>query len=125
MDKYYKIESFPGRNDQIIVISIRPCRPDEFMSQLETDLQYSGFKGRVYFDFLLPNGPKDRFYFAVFDGNRILRNSFKSLANSGEIETVSNSFFGNNSDLLEIGNLTSIERFLFRKRLLTNNFKGA
>jgi len=99
-------------------ISVDYTRLEEYLPEIENDLKKKGFKGKVIFDLLTNNGINDRFYYAIFDGEKFLLNSisFINSLNTG-IKKVSSEFYLSNFNLIQQTYFSKQSKFLIKKEL--------
>lgn len=102
-------------NSSFLIIAKSWKRPEFYLNELANELKSYNKVSNVYFDFLLKNGTKDRFYKAAFHS---INNSFTSFTNTKvdkKVQSLANDFFANNSELLSISHLTPAQKYLLRK----------
>jgi hypothetical protein len=64
------VDSIPGL--AAAVFSTGAASPLDDLSGVELSLRQKQVKGTVLFDFLLVNGPDDRYYLGTFDGTQLV-----------------------------------------------------
>jgi len=100
----YILKNIDNNQYSFIVISKDMSRLQEYISNVEHDLQLHHKKNFVLFDLLLNNSIEDRFYKCYFDGKKLNRNTLKKVnpvdLNSNIIATASK-FYLKNECLLE------------------------
>lgn len=101
---------------RVLIISSTWERPDVFWNELRQELQKISVE-EVYFDFLLKNGLRDRFYKAVFDNGVLLPDSFESTSLDENWIRLCDHFFAQNWKLVENSVLSEFQKFRFRKQL--------
>ena len=95
-------------------------RPDLFFNEITHDLKDYISNGEVYFDLLMNNGIKDRFYSAQFINGELKINSFKKITPSKEYKKISDSYFAQNLDLIEKSNvLSNFQKSFYKVKVLT------
>lgn len=104
-------------DSRYLVIAKSWQRPDFFLEDLTEELKSLNKVSVVYFDFLLKNGVKDRFYKASFYKVSGKFSQFKSTSVDSETLAKANSFFSSNSQLLKGGLLTPAQKYLLEKEL--------
>lgn len=115
----FHIELLKG--GKLLVVPTTYLRPEYYMEQVENIL-LSNYKKVtcVYFDFLIKNGTKDRFYRASISNHKLIFSSFTKADDIDVIEK-SNSFFSNNLDLINDSYLSKAQKFLLKKNLSVNS----
>lgn len=104
-------------NNQLLIVSKSWERPEFYIEQIEAALTGFSNISSIYFDFLIKNGLKDRFYKATLFNKKIIPSSFIRAKVDDEIQSKSNEFFAKNIDLIEGSYLTNAQKFLLKKRL--------
>ena len=106
---------------KLLVVPTSYLRPECYLDQLES-LLIDKFKSVtcVYFDFLIKNGTKDRFYKADLSDSRILLNSFSKIKAESMLIDKSNSFFAKNISLINDSYLTKAQKFLLKRKFSEN-----
>lgn len=115
----FHIELLKG--GKLLVVPTTFLRPEYYLEQLENILS-SHYKNVscVYFDFLIKNGTKDRFYKVSISDHKLIHSSFAKADDDNEIIEKSNSFFSNNLNLINDSYLPKAQKFLLRKNLSIN-----
>lgn len=115
----FHIELLKG--GKLLVVPTTFLRPEYYMEQLENILS-SHYKNVscVYFDFLIKNGTKDRFYKVNISDHKLIHSSFTKADDDKEIIEKSNSFFSNNLNLINDSYLSKAQKFLLKKKLSIN-----
>jgi hypothetical protein len=87
---------------------------------LEKDLRQIGVNGKILFDLLLSHGnTPDRFFEAVFNGEKISEESLKNIeAISKKIKKISLDFYYSQQHFLENSVLSKAQKFLIRRKKL-------
>lgn len=113
-DKEFHIEKLD--NKRILVIPTNYLRPEQYLEQIEYVIA-SNFTGcsTVYFDFLIKNGKRDRYYKAQVTDNRIQVNSFCPIVIDSELMLLSNSFFSKHFELISESLLPKAQKFMLQK----------
>ena len=102
----------------LLIVPNSYLRIDEYISDLEEYITKEYFEySELYFDFLIKNGPNDRFYKAKLLNGKIVCNSFKKIEVSIKIEKKSNIYFSKNLYLLNDSLMNKAQKFLLKKRL--------
>ena|ERR1035437_7849492 len=119
----FHIELLKG--GKLLVVPTTFLRPEYYMEQLENIL-LSHYKNVscVYFDFLIKNGTKDRFYKVCISDHKLIHSTFRKADDDNEIIEKSNSFFSNNVNLINDSYLSKAQKFLLKKNLSTNNSRN-
>lgn len=106
-------------DENLLVVPTNYLRPDFYIEQIE-DLLISTFPrvNFIYFDFLVKNGTKDRFYKVNISNNRLSLDSMCKVEITQNLESKSNSFFANNIYLINESFLSKSQKFLLKKKLL-------
>lgn len=106
-------------NSNILVVPKSYLRPELYLNQIEELLvkEYDSV-AYVYFDFLVKNGTRDRFYKAQVVNKKISLNSFSKTKVDESLRSLSNSFFANNFELVLNSYLTKAQKFLLKKQLV-------
>lgn len=99
-----------------MVISATWERPDVYWHDLHKELRRKAVE-QVFFDFLLKNGLRDRFYKADYKNGAIQIESFKKADLEDNYINVSNKFFANNWDLVESSLLSNFQKFKLKKTI--------
>ena len=111
----FHIELLKG--GKLLVVPTSYLRPEYYLEQVENILSTNYKKvSCVYFDFLIKNGPKDRFYKASIINHKLILSTFTK-ADDVEIMEKSNSFFSNNLNLINDSFLSKAQKFLLKKKL--------
>jgi hypothetical protein len=118
-NKQYHIISLGDSN--FLVITKGWVRPGYYLEDIAHDLSSLGEISNVYFDFLLKNGPKDRFYKAVFSKADSTFKSIVRIDADKEIEDKADDFLSKNFDLVSDSYLTNAQKFLLKKKLTVSN----
>lgn len=102
----------------ILIVPKSYLRPETYLSELNTYIQ-ENFRETTHlvFDLILKNGLKNRFFKASISKRNINLMSFEQIEVTRNFETVANSFFSKNMELIERSSLTKPQKFLFKKRL--------
>ena len=91
---------------------------DEYICDIEKDLEKKQFRGKVIFDLLTNNGLRDRFYQADFDGTKILLKTIKNISTLDlKIKKVSSKYYLSNFNLIQQSYISKQSKFLIRKEL--------
>lgn len=121
MKKHYELIKSRDNEYAYISMSTDFARPDEYKTNLESELKQLGHQGRVIFDLLLCNGfKKERFFSAYFDGTRIIDSTFMRQENlRAEILELSANFYQKHYELV-VNNqiLTKPQKFLLKKGIV-------
>ncbi len=128
MDKHYKLLKLNDYKYTYVSMSTDFCRPDDYMSELEEELQTHEYKGKVVFDLLLSNGLKeDRYFSAEFDGRRFVVSTFRTMTCiCSEILGMSSAFYKDNYDLVSKNAILSKpQKFLVKKGMAGNRYTTA
>ena len=72
----------------------------------------------IYFDFLIKNGTRNRYYKASVLNQKISLNSFTKIKANDNLKNLSNSFFAKNFDIVSNSYLTKAQKFFLKKQLL-------
>jgi len=113
-----KYELIELSHDKILVISQTWERPEVYWDDLIQDLKpLQKVDAEMYFDFLLKNGPRDRFYKAQLKDGQVLFASFKRISLEESLIKISNEFFAKHWSLVENSLLTKIQKFAFRRQI--------
>jgi hypothetical protein len=120
MSSCYKILKTSIEGYPYIVFAANYTNPMDQKDALEKDLKKIGVKGKFLFDLLLSHGnTPDRFFEAIFNGEKINEDSLKSVeAISKEIRKISLEFFHSQQDMLEKSVLSKSQKSLIRRRVL-------
>lgn len=104
--------------DKILVISQTWERPEVYWNDLIQDLEpLHKVDAEMYFDLLLKNGPRDRFYKAQLKNGQVLLASFKSISLEESFINISNEFFAKHWHLVESSLLTKIQKYAFKRQI--------
>lgn len=105
------------KDSSILIIAKSWQRPEFFLNELSEELKSLNQVSVVYFDFLVKNGLKDRFFKADFHKVSGKFSQFKSISADNEILSKANDFFTVNSHLLQGSLLTPAQKYLLKKEL--------
>ncbi|HGF5167800.1 type II toxin-antitoxin system RnlB family antitoxin [Vibrio parahaemolyticus] len=124
MGKHYKLLKLNDYKYTYVSMSTDFSRPDDYMSELEGELQAFEYKGKVVFDLLLSNGLKDRYFSAEFDGRRFVVSTFRTMTSiCSEILGMSSAFYKDNYDLVSKNSILSKpQKFLVKKGMAGNRY---
>lgn len=118
MNKNHKIKKINKGEYGYLVLSIDSTRLDDYLSNVALSLKRKKYNGSVIFDLLMSNGNKDRYYSALFDGNRFNLNSFRQIESTDcMITKSSNSFYLKNLNLIESSDIPRSKKFLIKKEI--------
>lgn len=112
--KYYII---PVYEDSILVVINSWERFEYYLDELEAELSHRSENLTVYFDFLVKNGPRDRFFKTTISQGKLDLRSFKSIKVETKLEEISNQYFSKNIKVLDDSLLTKAQRFLYKREL--------
>ena len=117
MNACYIILETKLRSCTHIIFSVSYLNPIDQKEAIEEDLRKRGVKGKILFDLLLSHGNNpDRFYEALFDGEKIDEDSLKAARSiSKTIKRLSRSFYRDQNRCLESSVLSKAQKFLIRK----------
>ena len=101
-----------------LVIAKNSFRPEFYLDAVNKLIQRDKEISVLYFDLLLKNGLKDRFYKAETKNHKVNLASFESIQPAKDIEDKSNLFFAKNMHLITNSYLSAAQKFLLRKSLL-------
>lgn len=105
------------KDSSFLIIAKSWQRPEFYLNELAEELKSFNQVSEVYFDFLVKNGVKDRFYKATFKNTSGKFSQFKSVSVDSETLTKANDFFSCNSQLLQGSLLTPAQKYLLKKEL--------
>jgi len=92
-------------------------RPEFYLEEIEKELSSCENNSDIYFDFLIKNGPRDRFYSANFDNGRFDLYSFKKINTlSTKILGLADNYFKSNFDLIQNSCLTRAQKFVLKRQ---------
>lgn len=116
VNKQFHIISLKDSNYLVIPKSWK--RPEYYLKDLA--VEFKSFKNisGVYFDFLIKNGLRDRFYKAVFNSKNGTFTLFTKTKVDEEIKSKANDFFSNNTQLLQDSSLTLAQKYLLKKETI-------
>lgn len=119
MTRHFNITPIKNSKYQCIVFSLTTERLDNYIYDLEKELEKLKVAGDILLDLIVSNGIKYRRYIVLyFDGKEINLRSYKNIDKIGlDIQEASNSFYNNHFDVIENSVLTRPQKFLFRKQL--------
>lgn len=118
MIKKYDIVKFNYKEFQFIVFSLDRTRLDDYIIEVGNKLRKKQFKGLVLFDLLLSNGPSDRYYTIIFNGDSFEFATIKAvLTPNKEIILISKKFYSKNFEFLNKGILSSAQKYILNKEL--------
>lgn len=103
----------------ILVVPKSYLRPEMYLDQLEELLvkNYNSVSC-IYFDFLIKNGTRDRYFKASVFNQKISLNSFTKIKEDDNLKNLSNSFFAKNFDLVSNSYLTKAQKFVLKNQLV-------
>lgn len=108
---------------EILIIFQTWERPDVYFKDLVSDLKKYTLNADLYFDFLINNGLKDRFYSANFENGQLKVNSFKKINISDKYSKIANNYFAEHWELVEqVSVLTNFQKSFLKKRFENNDF---
>ncbi|MCL1039231.1 type II toxin-antitoxin system RnlB family antitoxin [Shewanella submarina] len=125
MEKHFKLLKLNGYKYTYVSMSTDFCRPDDYISELENELQTLEYEGKVVFDLLLSNGLKeDRYFSAEFDGRRFVVSSFRTMTSiCSEISSMSSAFYRDNYNLVSKNAILSKpQKFLVKKGMAEHRY---
>lgn len=114
-DRMYTYINLPC--NKILVIFQTWDRPDTYWGEIMEDLQKESLTTEIFFDFLLNNGPKDRFYSAMLDNGVLMFNSFKKISLDASYIKIANTYFANNLSLIENSVMTRLQKNIFKGQI--------
>lgn len=100
-----------------LVIATSWLRAGYYLKDIINELNFLDDIDDVYFDFLMKNGLKDRFYKADFNKVELKFKSFVQIEVDKKIESIANAFFSQHLDLLKDSPLTAAQKYLFKKSI--------
>jgi hypothetical protein len=105
----------------ILIVPKSYLRPELYLDQIENILvnEFNSVSC-IYFDFLVKNGSRDRFYKASVLNQKISLNSFAKAKVNDKLKKMSNSFFSKNFELVSNSYLTKAQKFVLKKQLVDN-----
>lgn len=104
--------------NQVLIIFHTWERPDSFFNEITRDLKSHTTNADIYFDLLVNNGLKDRFYVATFNNGELKLNSFKKVKPSDEYVKISDDYFSRNWDIVESNSvLTKFQKSFYKSKL--------
>lgn len=113
-NKYHTISLSKGN----ILVVLRSWESMEYyLDEIESDLSSSNCIFNVYFDLLVKNGLRNRFFKADFVNGKIDFKTFTKIDVSKDIEEKSNEYFAWNIDILEESVLTKAQKFLYKREI--------
>jgi len=117
MKHSYCIHKITSGNLLAVIYSLGFDSPMNHLCSIENELQNYGRSGKVIFDLLLSNGnTTDRFYSALFDGEKLIENSMKKVKDPPpKIQRESLAFYHNKQEYLSNSVLNKAQRFLIKK----------
>ena len=103
----------------ILIVPKSYLRPEMYIDQIEELLvkNYNSVSC-IYFDFLIKNGTRNRYYKASVLNQKISLNSFTKIKANDNLKNLSNSFFAKNFDIVSNSYLTKAQKFFLKKQLL-------
>ena len=108
-------------SQEILIIFLTRERPDEYFKSLSYELREYALDADLYFDFLVNNGPNDRFYSACFEKGNLKLNSFRKAKNSDKFTEIANRYFANHWEIIEQNSvLTNFQKSFFKRKLEIN-----
>jgi len=118
MSHSYSIHKITSNNLLAVIYSVNFDSPMNHICSIENELKEYGSTGEIFFDLLLSNGnTTDRFYSAIFDGNKIVENSIKKITNPPQkIQKKSLLFYHDKQEYLSNSVLNKAQRFLVKKK---------
>lgn len=114
---YFHIEQV--EEGKILVVPTTYVRPDIYLSELDKVIAscYNSIS-YVYFDFLIKNGTKERFYAANYKNSKLVLNSFSKIEINESVSVLSDNFFKKNINLLDSSTLSKAQKFILRRKLI-------
>lgn len=110
---------------EILIIFQTWERPDIYLKDLVSDLKKSISDADLYFDFLINNGLKDRFYFANLENGELNVKTFRKIQIPHEYLKIANDYFAEHWEVVEEKSvLTNIQKVFFKRKLAINNSSG-
>lgn len=88
-----------------------------YLDELQSEILSVGDISCVYFDLLMKNGPRNRYYKATVINGKLSLHTFQKVDVDAIIEKKSNQFFANNIDMLNESVLTKAQKFLYKRQL--------
>jgi len=117
MNHSYYIHKTTSEDLLAVVYSLGFDSPMNHICSIEKELENYGCTGKVFFDLLLSNGnTTDRFYSAIFDGDKFIENSIKKVKYPPlKIQSESLAFYHSKQEYLSNSVLNKAQRFLIKK----------
>ncbi len=118
MNKHYKLLEIKDSVLGYISVSIDYYRLDDYIEDLEAELEKLHYKGSFALDFLLSNGLKgERYFHAYFDGKKILLSTIYHMDHvTLEVSSVASEFYKKSHNLISQSCIISKpQRFLIKK----------
>lgn len=103
--------------DKILVIFQTWERPNDYWDEIVEDLQKESTNAEVFFDFLMNNGLKDRFYAAKFQEGKLIFSSFRKISLDASYVKIANSFFARNKGLIDNSVMPRLQKNLFKRQI--------
>lgn len=103
--------------DKILVIFQTWERPEAYWDQIIEDLRKDSSDAEIFFDFLINNGLKDRFYVANFRNGNLIFTSFRKVSLDTSYLKIANNFFANNINLIEKSIMPRFQKNLFKRQI--------
>ena len=107
----------PLSGSSLLIVAKSWVRPDYYLKFVANEIKTLSVYKEIYFDFLIKNGPKDRFYKAKLTPNNLSFASFESINVDSEIQDKANDFFSQNFELINQSYLTAAQKFSIKKKL--------
>lgn len=109
-------------SNEILIIFLTCERPDIYFNDLIFELKKYTLEADLYFDFMVNNGPNDRFYSACFKNGTLSMDTFKKVKNSDKCLEIANGYFANNWEVIEKHSvLTNFQKSFYKKKLSVKN----
>jgi hypothetical protein len=103
--------------DKILVIFQTWERPNDYWNEIAEDLRKESSDAEVFFDFLMNNGLKDRFYAAKFQKGKLIFSSFRKISLDASYVKIANSFFARNKGLIDNSVMPRLQKTLFKRQI--------
>lgn len=114
----YILQKIENNEFGFLALSVDYSRLDDYIFEVEKDLKKNKYKGKVVFDLLANNGINDRYYFCMFDGEKILLNTLSSINElNNEIHKISSKFYLSNFDIINNSYISKQSKFMIKKKL--------
>lgn len=120
-NKSYHIVRIKENDGSFLVLLRNWERPEFYMHEIEKELSTFNKITKIYFDLLLKNGPKDRFYSACFNNGKFDSRSFRKVKSlNSNVLKEADTYFRLNFELIQKSYLTKAQKFILKKKLEVN-----